>query len=150
MNKTPKLNQDFMVFLCFLKKFSFLFWDRVSLCSPHWVEFIDPPVSASWLLGLEAWATTAWLGISFFFRCGWCFLKWPHRYPGASSAHIFLEENWCHELPFHSLVLVGTFKVRFMGTSAELHFRLGIGALMGTTKANQNKPPGLSSQRKRT
>jgi hypothetical protein len=37
------------------------FWDRVSLCGPGWPWTCYLPVSASWALGLQIWATMAWL-----------------------------------------------------------------------------------------
>jgi hypothetical protein len=56
--------------------FCFVFRDRVSLCSPgcpgtHFVdqaglELRNPPASASRVLGLKAWATTAQLIPGFF------------------------------------------------------------------------------------
>jgi hypothetical protein len=39
----------------------FLFWHRVSLCSPGWPKTLCTPTSASWGLGLKAFATMlAW------------------------------------------------------------------------------------------
>jgi hypothetical protein len=42
------------------------FWDRVLVCSPGWPWTPDPPVSASQLLGLQAWATTTLAATIFF------------------------------------------------------------------------------------
>jgi hypothetical protein len=85
----------------FFVLFCFVFWDRVSLCSPgcpgtHFVdqaglELRNPPASASQVLGLKACATTAWLIFFFFWnRVSWydhrsasnslCSQEWPWSY----------------------------------------------------------------------
>jgi hypothetical protein len=38
--------------LCLLNLFFFIFWNRVSLCSPAWLQTCNPPASACWVLGL--------------------------------------------------------------------------------------------------
>ena len=71
------------------KKCGVFFWDRVSLCSPGYpgtqsvdqagLELRNPPASASQVLGLKVWATTAQL------RCN------------------FLKQRQCHKLGVHSM-----------------------------------------------
>jgi hypothetical protein len=36
---------------------NFFFWDRVSLCSPDWLQTLSPPASVFWVLGLGMCAT---------------------------------------------------------------------------------------------
>jgi hypothetical protein len=45
----------------------------VSLCSPGWPWLRDQPASASWVLGLKAWATVSSRGY-----CLWALLVLPH------------------------------------------------------------------------
>jgi hypothetical protein len=62
--------------------FGWFFWDRVSLCSPgcpgtHSVdqtglELRNPPASASRVLGIKAYTTTAWLKIYLFWIWVFC------------------------------------------------------------------------------
>jgi hypothetical protein len=61
--------EELLVRFLFWFGFDFGFWDRDSLYSLDWLQTLDPPASASQVLGLQAYTTMPNLSVGFYCVC---------------------------------------------------------------------------------